>query len=116
MKQFVFLGILLFMGCALSFAGNPACLKQAPVSAGKTAQAFADDGFGDQQHKKKKKKKKKKGGYEAFQHGAGVTFFMAPATAAEAENGARNVGGTYFPSIQLKNMDNKSLRLIVRTP
>jgi hypothetical protein len=71
------------------------------------------DGYGlSDAYSGKKKKKKNSGSDLNFQHGIGLTLFIAPATATDEDNSAIAYGITYYPSIRLASFsDALSLRL-----
>ena len=118
MKHFICMSLLLLFGTSMSisFAARPAALPNTEIpglfaaSGSDGTPAVADDDFGG---RKKKKKKKKKSGHAVFQHGAGISLLVAPANAAEVDNQGMGYGISYFPSVQLKDLGDHSLRFAV---
>ncbi|MFN0216775.1 MAG: hypothetical protein ACKVT2_21170 [Saprospiraceae bacterium] len=118
MKQSICLTIFLALGYGFAFAGSPALLPAGPKQTQLTASADQDAQTLEDSKKKKKKKKKKKqnnkresNGHDKFQHGTGLSYFVAPATSTEVDNGAQSFAVSYFPSLQVVSLGSSSLNL-----
>jgi len=113
MTKSICLTLILSLGYGLALASLPAHLPAittqalATVSPGHEVQKIDEV----TKKKKKKKKNKKESGHPSFQHGTGISFFVAPATSTEVDNGAQSFAASYLPSLQVANLGNHSLRL-----